>query len=182
MQGRRPRAAAYAAVLTGALLCALAAGAAPAAAAVPVDFTVTFADLRPGETRTETRSVTLDRDATLVSAAWEERTGLLAAGGLVFTVCRAATCTGSDSFAATEMSAGRVDIDVTVTVADDAPRDDTGTAVGRLIFVADGGRLAATGGSASLTIWGVGLIGLGGVCAVLTTFGRSHRRRRGGAA
>ncbi|MET0843831.1 MAG: hypothetical protein ABWY23_08265 [Mycetocola sp.] len=164
------RAGAYLALLGGALLYAVGASLTPAAAAEPVDFTVTFSDVLPGETRTEVGIATLDRDATLEAAAWEQRSGLLARGELGFTVCRETTCVSSSSFVATPMTAGQVQVRVTVTIPRDASPGSSGTALGRLTFVADDGdgELASTGvSSSSAMFWGAGLLGAGALFIVV---------------
>ncbi|KQQ94230.1 hypothetical protein ASF62_08820 [Leifsonia sp. Leaf325] len=160
------RAGAYLALLGGALLYAVGASLTSAAAAEPVDFTVTFSDVLPGETRTEVGVATLDRDATLEAATWEQRSGLLADGELGFTVCREANCVSSSSFVPTPMTAGEIEVRVTATIPSDAPPGSTGTALGRLTFVADGddGELASTGvSSSSAMFWGAALLGAGGL-------------------
>ncbi|GAA1825027.1 hypothetical protein GCM10009750_05020 [Agromyces salentinus] len=153
-------AAAMLAVLAGALVLAL--GAASASrAAEPVEFTVVFDDLSPGETRIESAVATLERDATLTSVAWVERTGLLAGGSLDVTVCRDDVCTGLAGFVETPMSAGELDVSVTVVADADVSPEDDGTALGRLTFVADDDGLSATGASLAALAWGSALLAAG---------------------
>jgi len=152
------------AVLAGALL--LAVGAATASRAVePVEFTLAFDDLSPGETRTESAAATLERDATLTSIAWVERAGLLADGPLDVRVCRDDVCTSLAGFVETPMTAGELDVSVTVVAAADVSPEDDGTALGRLTFVADDDGLAPTGASLTALVWGAALLAAGALLA-----------------
>lgn len=167
------------AVVVGAVLVSVGLSASPTAAAVPVDFTLTFPDLAPGEVRTQAAVVTLERDALLDAVSWEERTGLLASSALSLVACRSSTCVSADDFRATRMTAGPVEITVTVTVPLDVAPATTGSALGRLSFVADEDDLATTGSDAvRLVTWGVALVAAGSAIGVLVAVSRRQRRRR----
>ncbi|MGI9823083.1 hypothetical protein [Agromyces sp. Marseille-Q5079] len=181
-------AAAMIAVLAGSLLLAVGA-AGPSRAAESVEFTLVFEDLVPGELRTQAAEATLERDATLTSIEWVERTGLLADGSLDVTVCRGGACTALSTFAETPMPAGVIEVSVTVGVDADAPRGVDGTALGRLTFVADDaapggvpgdgggdGGLPTTGASLVALVWGTALLATGALLAGVAA-SRSRARR-----
>ncbi|ANJ25909.1 hypothetical protein [Agromyces aureus] len=171
-------AAAMLAVLAGGLLLAIGA-AAPSRAAEPVEFTLVFDDLTPGESRTESATIELARDATLTSIAWVERTGLLADGTLDVVVCGGGDCADTVAFESTPMRAGTIDVSVTVVAPADLAPGASGTALGRLAFVADeggGAGLPATGAAVGAIAWGVALLAAG---ALLAGIGALRSRRSG---
>ncbi|MEL4318399.1 hypothetical protein WJX64_05235 [Leifsonia sp. YIM 134122] len=136
---------------------------------------MTFSDLAPGETRTKVEAVTLERDSTIEAAEWEERTGLLADSPLGMTACRGEACVDAATFVATAMTAGTIEVRVTVTVADDAPPAASGTALGRLTFVAADDELASTGVGFSPWVIGGGVLVIIGILLALTARGRPAR-------
>lgn len=183
-------------MLVGALALSAGTVTAPAGAAdVEVDFTVTFSDLTPGETRTESATITLDRDAVLEEIAWPETEGLLAESSLQAEVCVGSTCVDQGDLVPTALPAGPVQVDVTVSAPQTIEPDATGSALGRLTFsaddaraaggdggrapAADGRQLASTGAqvSAALLWGGAVLVGSG----ILLTLGAVRRRRDPGA-
>ncbi|WP_285025405.1 hypothetical protein [Plantibacter sp. ME-Dv--P-122b] len=167
------------AVLAGAVLLSVGLAPSPSSAAVPLDFTLTFPDLAPGETRTEAAVVVLDRDALLDAVTWEERTGLLESSSLALDICRSTTCVSADDFRSTRLTAGPIDVRVTVTVPTDAPPAATGSALGRLSFIADDDDLATTGSDAArLITWGLSLTAAG--LALALGLGISRRVHRDG--
>lgn len=136
-----------------------------------------FTELRPSETRTDVAYVELDRDATLISSAWEERSGILEDASLEVVVCDDAVCYREGERG--PMAAGTLSVSVTVTVGDDLPEYSAGAALGRLQFVDDDSALPATGSSfsAAAAAAGVAAIIAGGVAVAVS----SLRPRRGPA-
>lgn len=160
-------------ILAGSAALSVGAAMTPAAAAVPVDFTVGFPGLVPGETRTQQAVVTLERDATLERVVWQETTGFLTDDTLDVLVCSRSACTSQDAFARTPMEAGSVTVAVTVTAPQTVEPGARGAATGRLTFVAEGERLASTGSSAATALlWSGALLVAGGALAAVGAAGR----------
>lgn len=159
-------------LLAAGLLASPAVAVESATAAEAVAFTATFAQMAPGESRTETASVDLPRDATLEALRWERREGLLATGDLDVRVCQARACTSMGSFARIPMSAGAVQVEISFTLPDEALPGSQGEALGVLTFMAEDGELAPTGLGGSATLWGVAALLVGGLL-----YGLGYHRR-----
>lgn len=147
---------------------------APPSAAVPVDFSVTFPDLLPGEVRTERAEVTLDRGAVLDDVAWVRTDGLLATAGLGVEVCGASGCATERGPRDLRLPAGTLDVFVTVRAPESLEPDARGSALGRLTFVDADDELASTGSPATTVLVWSGALLL--ACGTLLTVGSLARR------
>lgn len=136
-------------------------------------FVVTFENLVPGVPQSDTFTITLDQDAEFESLTWIDRTGFLGEANTVVSLCdRDGPCTGAATPAGTRITAGDVDVTVTVTLAADATPDATGRIEGRLVFVAvdDVTDLPFTGANVMrMAAWAVALICVG---ALIVTIAR----------
>lgn len=128
-------------------------------------FVVTLDNLVPGVPQSDTFTITLDRDAEFDSLIWIDRTGTLGEADTVVSLCDSdGPCNGGATPPGTRITAGDVDVTVTVTLAPDATAAATGRIEGRLVFVGvdEVTDLPFTGANVmSLTAWGVALICVG---------------------